>query len=145
MLRSKALTEKVALLGIDGMDPRFSRKLVDEGKMPNLKKLIEKGSARKDLRLLGAVPTITPPMWATLATGAYPMTHGIEDFFISPKGDFDFSYSGFYSISLKAEPLWDVTAEAGKKTLVWHWPGGSWPPTSDSENLMVVDGTSAGA
>ena len=145
MLRNKALTEKVALLGIDGMDPRFSRKLVDEGKMPNLKKLIEKGSARKDLRLLGAVPTITPPMWATLATGAYPMTHGIEDFFISPKGDFDFSYSGFYSISLKAEPLWDVTAEAGKKTLVWHWPGGSWPPTSDSENLMVVDGTSAGA
>ena len=73
------------------------------------------------------------------------MTHGIEDFFISPKGDFDFSYSGFYSTSLKAEPLWNVTAEAGKKTLVWHWPGGAWPPTSDSENLMVVDGTSAGA
>ena len=87
MLRSKGLSEKVLLLGIDGMDPRFSRKMVDEGKTPNLKKLIERGSAREDLRLLGAVPTITPPMWTTLATGAYPMTHGIEDFNINLKGD----------------------------------------------------------
>ena len=35
MLRSKGLTEKVIMLGIDGMDPRFSRKMIDEGKMPN--------------------------------------------------------------------------------------------------------------
>ena len=41
----------------------------------------------------------------------------------------------------KAEQLWNVTAESGKKTLVWHWPGSSWPPSSDSENLYVVDGT----
>lgn len=37
--------------------------------------------------------------------------------------------------------LWNIFAEeANKKTLVWHWPGSSWPPTSDSENLHVVDG-----
>ena len=46
---------------------------------------------------------------------------------------------------LKAEPLWNVTAAAGKRTLVWHWPGGAWPPTSNSSYLMVVDGTSPGA
>ena len=34
MLRSKELTEKVILLGIDGMDPRFSQKMIKEGKMP---------------------------------------------------------------------------------------------------------------
>lgn len=145
MLRSKGLSEKVLLLGIDGMDPRFSRKMVDEGKMPNLKKLIERGSAREDLRLLGAVPTITPPMWTTLATGAYPMTHGIEDFNINLKGELDVNFAGIYSKYVHAEPLWNVTAENGKKTLVWHWPGGAWPPTSTSENLMVVDGTTPGA
>ena len=69
MLRNKGLTDKVLLLGIDGMDPRFSKKMVEEGKMPNLKRMIEMGSAREDLMLLGAMPTITPPMWATLATG----------------------------------------------------------------------------
>ena len=145
MLRSKALSEKVILLGLDGLDPKFSRKMVDEGHMPNLKKLIEKGSARHDLRLLGAVPTITPPTWATLATGAYPMTHGIEDFQINLEGELAVNFSGIYSKYCKAEQLWNVTAEAGKKTLVWHWPGGSWPPSSDSENLYVVDGTSPGA
>lgn len=29
----------------------------------------------------------------------------------------------------------------GKKTLVWHWPGCSRPPTKHSPNLAVVDGT----
>ena len=41
--------------------------------------------------------------------------------------------------------MWNVTAEAGLKTLVWHWPGSAWPPSSDSENLYVVDGTSPGS
>ncbi len=145
MLRSKGLTDKVLLLGIDGMDPRFSRKMVDEGKMPNLKKIIEKGSARHDLRMLGAVPTITPPMWTTLCTGAYPMTHGIEDFNINVKGELDINFGGIYSKYCHAEQLWNITAESGKKTLVWHWPGSAWPPSTDSPNLMVVDGTSPGA
>ena len=30
------------------------------------------------------------------------------------------------------------------KTCVFHWPGASWPPTSDSENLFVIDGTVPG-
>ncbi|MBO5428488.1 MAG: nucleotide pyrophosphatase, partial [Peptococcaceae bacterium] len=37
------------------------------------------------------------------------------------------------------------TAKAGKKTLVMHWPGGSFPPTIDSENLITIDGSSPGA
>mgnify|MGYP003290208635 CR=1 FL=1 len=145
MLRSKGLTDKVIVLGIDGMDPRFSKAMVDEGKMPNLKKLIEMGSAREDLMLLGAMPTITPPLWATLATGCYPMTHGIVDYAIPIPGEIDMRMEAFLSPFCKAEQLWNVTAEAGKKTLVWHWPGGAWPPSSDSENLYVVDGTTPGA
>ena len=145
MLRSKGLTDKVIVLGIDGMDPRFTRAMVDEGKMPNTKKLIEMGAARHDLMLLGAMPTITPPMWATLATGCYPMTHGIVDYNIGIPGEPDMSQEAFFSNFCKAEQLWNVTAEAGKKTLVFHWPGGAWPPTSDSPNLYVVDGTSPGA
>ena len=145
MLRSKGLTEKLIVLGIDGMDPRFSKAMVDEGKMPNLKKLIDMGAARNDLVLLGAMPTITPPLWATLATGCYPMTHGIVDYAIPIPGEIDMRMEAFLSPFCKAEQLWNVTAEAGKKTLVFHWPGGAWPPSSDSENLYVVDGTSPGA
>ena len=29
--------------------------------------------------------------------------------------------------------------------MIWHWPGCSWPPTSDNENLHVVEGTQPSA
>ena len=76
----EALAKKIFCIGVDGMDPRLTLHHMNQGYMPNLKKLLERGSAREDLVLLGAMPTITPPMWTTLATGTYPMTHGITDF-----------------------------------------------------------------
>lgn len=137
----KALSEKVLVLGIDGMDPRLSLYHMEQGYMPNLKKLLERGSAREDLVLLGGMPTITPPMWTTLATGAYPMTHGITDFWRQDPEHLDVLNYNLDSRLCQAEQLWNITAESGKKTLVLHWPGSSWPPTSDSENLYVIDGT----
>lgn len=35
MLRNKRLTSKLMVLGVDGMDPRFTKRMVDEGKLPN--------------------------------------------------------------------------------------------------------------
>ena len=67
----KQLSDKVFVLGVDGLDPRYSKKMLREGKMPNLQKYIDRGAAREDLMLLGGHPTVTPPMWATLA--AMPM------------------------------------------------------------------------
>ena len=69
-----ALSEKVFVLGVDGMDPRMTKKYLNAGKMPNLAKFIEMGACREDLVMLGGVPTITPPMWTTLAT----MTHLVQ-------------------------------------------------------------------
>ncbi len=143
-MKREALSEKVLVLGIDGMDPRKTRKLVDEGLMPNTKKIIEMGAQRHDLVLLGGVPTITPPMWATLATGASPMVHGITDFFLQVTGELDKYRYAMHSSDCHAEQIWNVTAESGLKTLVWHWPSAAWPPSSDSPNLHVVDGSSPG-
>ena len=64
-LERTALTKKLIIVGIDGMDPRLTKKYLDEGKMPNVEKILERGSAREDLMLLGAQPTVTPPMWTT--------------------------------------------------------------------------------
>ena len=141
----KAAANKILLLGVDGLDPRLTRKYVDKGIMPNVKKLIERGACREDLVLLGANPPVTPPQWTTLATGAYPMTHGITCFFRQHPTELDAMEYNLDSRLCKAEQLWNVFAEAGKKTLVWHWPGSSWPPSSDSPNLMVVDGTAPGS
>ena len=138
----QALAKKILVLGIDGLDPKLTRKYVDEGVMPNIKKFIERGACRKDLVMLGGQPTITPPMWTTLATGAYPVTHGITDFM--GQIGIDGTCYNLDSRRCKAEQLWNVFAEEGRRTLVWHWPGSAWPPSSDSPNLHVVDGTQPG-
>ena len=54
--------------------------MLREGKMPNMQKFIERGAAREDLMMLGGHPTVTPPMWATLSTGAYANVHGITGY-----------------------------------------------------------------
>ena len=145
MTKRKALTEKILCLGVDGLDPRFTLRMVREGKMPNVKKFIERGAQREDLVMLGGHPTVTPPMWTTLATGCYANVHGITGY--NRKSPLGLDYVGYNidSRNCHAEQLWNVFAEAGKKTLVWHWPGSSWPPSSDSPNLSVVDGTSPGS
>lgn len=138
---NKPMTEKILVLGIDGMDPRYTKKLLAAGKMPNTKKLMDRGAYREDLMMLGSHPTITPPMWTTLSTGAHPVTHGITCYNRQSDKGLEWVEYNFDSRKCKAEQLWNVFAEAGKKTLVFHWPGSSWPPTSDNENLFVVDGT----
>lgn len=141
----KPFTQKLLILGIDGMDPKLTRRLIAEGRLPNIKKYVDRGSARADLRQLGCLPTITPPCWTSLATGAYPGTHGITCYWKQSPNSLDAVVYNLDSRDCKAEPLWNITAESGKKTLVWHWPGSSWPPTSDNPNLHVVDGTQTGS
>lgn len=138
---NQAMSDKILVLGIDGMDPRYTSKLLGEGKMDNTRYLIERGACREDLMMLGSHPTITPPMWTTLSTGAHPVTHGITCYNRQSEQGLDWVAYNFDSRNCKAEQLWNVFAEAGKKTLVFHWPGCSWPPTSDRSNLYVVDGT----
>ena len=144
-MKRQAYADKIMVLGVDGLDPRLSRKYIDEGKMPNLKKIVEMGAQRPDLVLLGSQPTVTPPQWTTLATGANPVVHGICQFNRTVPGMINQSGYNLDSRLVKAEPAWNCLAEAGKKTLVFHWPGGAWPPTSDSENLYVVDGAAPGS
>lgn len=133
-------TKKVFIMGIDGMDPKITQQYIDEGLMPNLVKFLERGSARENLAMIGGQPTVTPPMWTTLATGASPYVHSVHSF--SRAGDYiGLAGYNFDSRNCLAEQLWNVTAEAGIKTLVWHWPGSAWPPSSDNPNLCVIDGT----
>jgi len=144
-MKREASIKKLMVLGVDGMDPRLSRKYIDEGKMPNLKKIVDRGAQRHDLVMLGSQPTVTPPQWTTLATGANPVVHGITQFSRIVPGTITQCGYNLDSRMCKAEPAWNCLAEAGYKTFVFHWPGSAWPPTSDSENLFVLDGSAPGS
>jgi len=74
--RSK-VGKKVIVIGIDGMDPVLSEKMMREGNLPNFARLAEAGG----FRTLGtSIPPQSPVAWANFINGAGPGSHGIFDF-----------------------------------------------------------------
>ena len=72
-----ARVKKVIFVGLDGLDPKITERLIEEGKLPNLAKLRATGSYR---RLRTTFPSLSPVAWSTFATGVNPARHNIFDF-----------------------------------------------------------------
>jgi len=69
--------QRVFVIGFDGMDPTLARKWMDEGRLPNLKKLADEGTF---VPLGSTQPSESPTAWSSFATGANPGKHDIFDF-----------------------------------------------------------------
>ena len=74
---SRALGKKVIIVGVDGMDPRLSARMIAAGRLPNLARLRDRGGF-SDLGT--SVPPQSPVAWANFINGAGPGSHGIFDF-----------------------------------------------------------------
>lgn len=68
---------RVVVVGLDGLDPQRTRRLMDEGRLPNLQSLADSGSF-SDLRT--TLPPISPVAWSSFMTGVNPGKHNIFDF-----------------------------------------------------------------
>lgn len=69
---------KLLVIGIDGMDPTLLQGYINDGKMPNFKRIIDNGG---DFKPLGtSYPPQSPVAWSNFAIGANPGKHGIFDF-----------------------------------------------------------------
>ncbi|MFT7670196.1 MAG: putative AlkP superfamily phosphohydrolase/phosphomutase [Planctomycetota bacterium] len=77
MGKSKAKVKRVIVVGLDGFDPGLAKKYMDEGRMPNFKKLAESGHFSP---LATACPSISPVAWSSYATGVDASRHNIYDF-----------------------------------------------------------------
>ena len=129
---------KVAVLGLDCALPHLIEKHIAEGHLPTFKKLIDSGVIADNC--LVPYPTVTPPNWASIATGAWPGTHGITDFHSHKLGTTPVNTNciqSFDSQLCEAEYLWDVADKAGKKCIVFNYPG-AWP--SKMKNGIMVGG-----
>jgi len=73
--RSKA--SKVIVLGLDGLEPTICERMMEDGELPNMKKLMDTGSYR---RLGTSTPALSPVAWSTFATGVDSSRHAIYDF-----------------------------------------------------------------
>jgi predicted AlkP superfamily phosphohydrolase/phosphomutase len=76
-LRGPSQIKRAIVLGLDGLDPKLTRRFMDEGKLPNFKKLADEGSFKP---LQTACPSMSPVAWSTFATGVDASRHNIFDF-----------------------------------------------------------------
>jgi predicted AlkP superfamily phosphohydrolase/phosphomutase len=68
---------QVVVVGLDGLDPRRTDRLIAEGRLPNLAMLARTGTAA---RLGTTLPPISPVAWSSFQTGVNPGKHAIFDF-----------------------------------------------------------------
>ncbi|MBK9062391.1 MAG: alkaline phosphatase family protein [Acidobacteria bacterium] len=72
-----ASAPRVVVLGFDGADHALVKKMIEEGKLPNLAALAKKGGFSQ---LLPTIPAQTPVSWSTFSTGLSPGRTMIFDF-----------------------------------------------------------------
>ncbi len=69
--------DRMIVLGIDGMDPKLVQQFVAQGRLPNCRRLIERGTFRP---LQTSNPPQSPVAWSNFVSGTNPGGHGIFDF-----------------------------------------------------------------
>ena len=69
--------KRIVIVGLDGMDPGITTRFMQEGLLPNLQRLAERGVFRP---LDTSNPSLSPIAWSTFSTGTDPSRHGIYDF-----------------------------------------------------------------
>jgi len=133
--------KRVMMIGFDGADPFVMKRMMAQGKLPNTKKIIEYGVTTENCSMLGAFPSVTPPNWATIATGNWPISHGITDFWNHTLGkDLATFENNWDSRRVESEMIWETAVKAGKRSLVLNYCG-AWPPRFPSDKLVMLDGT----
>ena len=123
---------RVLLIGLDGADPELAARWMQEGRLPHLQALAERGILSP---LEGVLPPVTYPAWTTCITGVNPGKHGITDFTEMIPGEYAIRFLN--STDRKAPALWNILSDAGKRVCVLGVPG-TYPP--EPVNGIFVSG-----
>lgn len=119
----------LVIIGMDGGEWRVLRKLWEQGKLPNLRRIADRGVTAT----LRTSYNSSPVIWTTIATGVRPSEHGITDFVVpTPQGDVPIS-----SDVRKVPALWNMLSKVGRRVAVLgYW--GSWP-AEETNGVIVTD------
>jgi len=127
---------RVVVIGLDSITPVMVERFLASGHMPHLAALRARGFSAE---MVPTMPPTTPAGWTTVATGAWPSTHGVEGFAVHREGDpLDRKIHSLTSDASRAEFLWQAAARAGRISVLLKFPL-SWP-TTGGDRLLQVDG-----
>ena len=133
------LARRAIVVGMDGASMELVGRMVDEGQMPHLGRLMAEGAWRE---VVGVFPTLTPPGWTALWTGSWPGTHGVMDFNIRALGQpLGRTVWGIDTRLSTSEYLWNALERGGKRAILVKQEM-SWPPTV--RDGVQVEGTGPG-
>lgn len=109
-------TRKLLLIGWDAADWQMIHPLLDAGRMPHLKALIEGGVMGN---LLTLQPILSPILWTSIGTGKRAYQHGITGF-VEPTPD-GTALQPAQSTSRRCKALWNILSQAGKSCHAVGW------------------------
>lgn len=140
-IRNSRISNKVFVLGIDGMDPNLLTKFIARGEMPTFQKCIETNTFQS---LKTTMPPQSPVAWSSFITGSNPGVHGIFDFihrdprtfepYLSTSRTFTAEKSldigkwniplskGHVELMRKGRPFWNVLEKNGIPVTLYKLP-----------------------
>jgi predicted AlkP superfamily phosphohydrolase/phosphomutase len=124
--------QKVLLIGWDAADWKIINPLLDSGKMPTLRHIVENGTIGNVMTL---EPPLSPMLWTSIATGKTADKHGILGFAEPDPDNGGIRYVEVTSRKCKA--LWNIFHHEGLKSNVVNW----WPsyPAEPINGIYVAN------
>src|SRR5208282_4761456 len=111
------MADRLLLVGWDAADWKILHPLIDAGEMPALRHIVEAGASGA---LLCTQPLVPVAQWITLATGKRPWQHRVchpVERITATNEAVAVTASSRHSLA-----LWEILAQAGKRSLVVGWP-----------------------
>ncbi len=145
---------RVLLIGWDAADWKMINPLLEQGHMPCLAKLIDRGVMGN---IASLTPMLSPMLWTSIVTGKHADKHGIMGFaepnpahpevaaalgHASPAGGENEKNAGpamrpVTSTSRQCKALWNILSERGKRSVVLNWFASQ--PAERINGVIVTD------
>jgi predicted AlkP superfamily phosphohydrolase/phosphomutase len=115
-------SEKVVLFASDGMRPDLVDRYARKGLLPEMEDLMDDGLKGRN-GMLQAFPPNTGVGWASMATGAWPSSHGSTNNTFHRTGESNFNNSTSFAATgiLQADTIAQAAERAGKTVVAMEW------------------------
>jgi len=127
------MSARLLILGLDGASWRLTQKMVADGRMPTLGRILAEGSGGP---LYSTIPDVSPTAWASFMSGKNPGQHGVYGFGMKVPGSYflePFSSRG----RIPVQTLWGILSNKGKRVAVVNVPM-TYPP--EAVNGIMISG-----
>lgn len=129
--------KRVVVLAFDGMDPMLTKRFMNEGKLPNLKKIADTGDF---LPLATTVPPQSPVAWASFSTATHPAKHSVYDFIVRDPSDYTLELTFNKKRQLNAPSFWDFATNHQIPSYIFFLPD-TYPPSKLLGTMISGMGT----